>query len=181
MPDLASIANEIRHTQFCFPAATSHEIDGAIERGIPIRLTELYRFANGMFLGEGDEFTSPDGRNFRLRIPRLDELQTVQSFGYVDDDAPLYKQTANWWQLVDYGDANWLAYDGNNDADGRILDVFHEEAGYDECHAIIAESTPDLLERLMQFKGVACNWIRLAGCGITLRCTRSRNRDTFRN
>jgi len=124
-----------------------------MEAGIPLELIHVYRLANGMLLGTGDDFSAPDGRSFRLRIPPIQELQTVQSYGYVHDDAPLYNLTANWWQIVDYGDANWLVFDANNQAYGRILDAFHEEVGYDDCHAIVAESIPDVLDRLLRFDG----------------------------
>ena len=152
MKSLESIVDEIRKTQFAFSPAPEAELQAAIENGIPYDLVSVYRFANGMLLGEGDYFSAPDDRAFRLRFPPIQELQTVQSYGYVHDDAPLYDLTADWWQIIDYGDANWLAFDAN-DAHGRILDAFHEEVGYDQCHAIVAESIPDLLERLLRFNG----------------------------
>ena len=146
---LSQLVDQIRTDHYACPVADAAVLDAARQRGVPANLVDLYALCDGAFIGEGDDFPGPDGRQYRLCIPRLSDLQTVQSFGYVFDDSPLYAAAANWWQLVDYGDANWLAYDATADGGGRILDIFHETVGEPETHDIVALSVADLLQRLL--------------------------------
>ncbi|EAZ89059.1 SMI1/KNR4 family protein [Crocosphaera chwakensis] len=133
--------------------ASETELIKAYKRGVPKELLELYKLGNGMFIGYDSYSDASESHNFRLEIPELSKIQTVQSYGFVCEDAPLYNLTEKWWQFVDNGNGNWLAFDGNQEGYGRILDIFHEEVGYEECHGIIAESITELLDQLVQRDG----------------------------
>lgn len=151
---LNNIIGRIGEKYFVYPPAKSNDLNFAFSRGIPEELCSLYELCDGAFIGKGNDFTSPDGLGYRLKIPRLAELQTTQSFGYISQDSPLYNQSKKWWQIVDYCDANWLAYDACLGSNGRILDLFHETVGEQESHDIVAYSLVDLLTRLCDHDGI---------------------------
>ena len=146
---LSELVDCIRATYFAFDPASDADLKASADRGIPETLLALYRLADGAFLGDGDDFADPAGTRYRLMIPRLADLQTTQQYGYVFDDAPYYGHTAKWWQIVDYGDANWLAMDATPNGNGRILDVFHETVGYDDEHDVVALNLTELLQRIL--------------------------------
>ena len=152
MPSSLQVSVErIRENHFAFPPATQDELDAARARGVPNELLAFYALCDGAFIGDGDDFADPNGRRFRLMIPRLKHLITTQSYGYIFDDSPLFEQTSKWWQNVDYGDSNWLAFDGSSDFNAKkIIDVFHETVGEPGSHEIVADSMSDLLDRLLQ-------------------------------
>jgi len=144
----------IRNAYFAFAPATPGDLAAARVRSVPDALLEFYSLCDGAFIGNGSDFRDPNGRRYRLLVPSLSELQTVQSFGYISVDSPLYEKSAQWWQIVDYGDVNWLAYDGTPDAGGRVIDIFHETVGEPGSHKIVASSLKDLLDRLVKRGGV---------------------------
>ncbi|EKK04643.1 hypothetical protein RBSH_00023 [Rhodopirellula baltica SH28] len=146
---LSELVDRIRSTYFAFDPASDADLNAAAERGVPETLLAFYRFADGAFLGSGDGFADPAGSRYRLMFPRLADLQTTQQYGYVFDDAPYYANTGNWWQIIDYCDANWLALDATPDGSGRILDVFHETVGYDDEHDVVAINLTELLQRVL--------------------------------
>lgn len=155
MPLSLEIAvRSIRESHFAFPPATDNQLNSARTRGVPEELLAFYALCDGALIGAGNDFPSPIGRRFRLSIPRLADLQTTQSCGYIHDRAPLYQESANWWQIVDYCDGNYLAFDASPHANGRIIDVFHETVGEPGWHTIVASSMSDLLARLLEHKGV---------------------------
>lgn len=151
---LAKIVQRIRGECFVFPPAAQEDLSVARVRGVPDALLNFYAVCDGAFIGEGDDFPDPNGQRYRLMIPRLRELQTVQSYGYILPDSPLYEQSSKWWQIVDYGDANWLAYDGTHGSGGRIIDIFHETVGEPDSHNIVANSLDEMLNRLVSRRGV---------------------------
>lgn len=150
---LSQLVERIRSVYFAFEPASDGDLENAAMRGVPESLLDFYRLADGALLGDGDDFPSPAGERYRLQIPCLAALQTTQQYGYVFDDAPYYANTASWWQIVDYGDANWLAFDATPDGDGRILDVFHETVGYDDEHEVVALGLTELLHRILDQGG----------------------------
>jgi hypothetical protein len=121
---------------------------------VPAALLDFYGLCDGAQIVDGQDFSAPDGRRFRLAIPRLSELQTVQKSGFLLDNSPLYRASAQWWQVLDYGDSNWLALDATQEGDGRILDIFHETAGEVGRHSIVAQSFSEMLERVIGKPGV---------------------------
>jgi hypothetical protein len=151
---LENLVAQIREGHFALPPANESELDSARERNIPDALLDFYRFCDGAFIGHGDDFGDPSGRRYRLKIPQLANLITTQSYGYIFDDSPLYEASAEWWQIVDYGDANWLAFDASSNPASAIIDVFHETVGEPASHEIVANSMADLLERLLRYDGV---------------------------
>ena len=140
-------AIQVHH--FAFPAAANSSIKLAGERGVPDTLLQFYGICDGALIGEGNDFPAPDGRRFRLAIPRLSKLDTVQNYGFIRDDSPLFEASSRWWQILDYGDGNWLALDVSSDGNGRVLDIFHETVGGVGTHDIVATSFNNLLERLL--------------------------------
>lgn len=141
----------IRENHFAFPPANQNELDAARARSVPNELLAFYALCDGAFICDGDDFAAPNGSRYRLMIPRLADLSTTQSNGYIFDDSPLYEQSAQWWQIVDYGDSNWLAFDGSSDSNSnKIIDIFHETVGEPDSHEIVADSMPDLLDRLLR-------------------------------
>ncbi|MFO0914786.1 MAG: hypothetical protein U0795_17640 [Pirellulales bacterium] len=146
--------NEIRAKHYVFPPPERHQLDNARARGVPDAVLEFYELCDGALIGAGSDFSDPNGRQYRLRIPHLAEVQSTQSYGYIFDDSPLFTSSACWWQIVDYCDANWLAYDGTPASPGRIMNVYHETVGELGSHEIVASSIPDLLERLLDRGGV---------------------------
>ena len=153
-PTLEYLVARIRRTHFAFDPAQRYELDSAHRRGVPASLLDFYRLCDGAFICDGDDFADPIGRRYRLKIPRLTDLKTTQSYGYIAKDSPLYQASVNWWQIVDYGDANWLAFDASTDSSSGIIDIFHETVGKLYSHAIVANSMADLLDRLLQRGGV---------------------------
>lgn len=151
---LSELVDQIREKFFAFEPASPADLAAAAERGVPESLLEFYAIADGAFLGSEDYFPAPDGKHYRLEFVQLAELQTTQEFGYVDDDAPHFNDTARWWQIIDYGDANWLAVDATDDGADRILDVFHETVGYEEEQAVVALSLSEMLTRILAHKDI---------------------------
>lgn len=151
---LQDAVDRLREKYFAFPSADQNVIDDGRFRGVPEELLAFYALCDGAFIGDGDDFPDPSGRRYRLMIPRLADLQTTQACGYISDESPLYDQSAGWWQIVDYGDGNWLAFDGSPDPNSRIIDIFHEPVGEPGWHDIVASSMPDLLDRLLERGGV---------------------------
>jgi len=151
---LDELVQRIRDKQFGFPPAAHDEVCRAKRRGVPNGLLDFYVLCDGAYIGQGDDCSAPDGRRYRFEIPRLCDIQTVQSYGFISVGAPLYAQSAQWWQIVDYGDGNWLAFDGAPATNGRIIDIFHETVGDPVYHGIVAASLNDLLERLLTCEGV---------------------------
>lgn len=147
---LSQLVEQLRQDHFVRPPVNSEQLEAARLRGVPNELIELYAFCDGALLGEGEDFLAPDGKRYRLCIPRLAEIQTVQSVGFVMDGDPLYTASADWWQLVDYGDSNCLACDATSSGGGQILDVFHETAGESGAHDVVARSVSDLLYRFLE-------------------------------
>lgn len=137
----------IQQVWYAFPPAGDQQVSRAYQRGIPDELIEFYRLSDGALLGHGRDFTGPDGRSFRLKIPPLESIETTRENGYVAVDSPLFERAGDWWQVVDYGDANWLAYDGPS---GQVIDIWHETAGEPGNHSIVAASFGDLLRRLLE-------------------------------
>ena len=153
-PSLADLVKRIREKHFAYPPADRTEINSARVRGVPEDLLALYALCDGALIGDGDDFSDPKGRRYRLRIPALADLTTTQSYGYIFEDSPLFNQSAKWWQMVDYGDANWLAVDGSSNVNGGVIDIFHETVGELGSHERVANSLPDLLDRLLRCDGV---------------------------
>ena len=152
--NLKSYVAAIREKHFAFPPANAVELKSASERGVPEKLLEFYQLCDGAFLGEGNEFEDPTGRRHRLKIPRLAILSTTASYGFITNDSSMYEQSTQWWQIVDYGDSNWLAYNESAEFEGKIIDVFHETVGEPGSHHIVAESIADLLDLLLRRNGV---------------------------
>lgn len=153
-PTVEDTVERIREVHFAFPPANENEIDSARKRSVPEELLNFFRLCDGAFIGNGDDFGDPKGRRYRLMIPQLKDLGTVQSSGFIFDDSPLYEASAKWWQIVDYGDANWLAFDASSDSNSCIIDVFHETVGERHSHEIVANSMAELLDRLLRHEGV---------------------------
>jgi len=147
------IVQEIRASFYAYPGANVADLDTARLNGVPSVLLQFYKECDGCFIGSGEEVAAPDGKTYQLRISRLSEIQTTQKYGYVEKDAPLYDMTNLWWQVIEIGDANWLAFDASKEGFGRIIDVPHEEVGYEECHAVIAETFMELLQQLIKYDG----------------------------
>ena len=146
---LTHIVDRIRSTYYAFSPASDADVSAALDRGVPDALLDFYRLADGALLGDGDDFPAPTGERYRLLVPRIAEVETTQQYGFVDDDAPYYGHSENWWQFIDYGDSNWLAFDATPDGDGRILDVFHETVGYDDEHDVVALNLPELFLQIL--------------------------------
>ena len=144
----------IRSQHFAFPAASDSVLQSAGCRNVPSVLLDFYSACDGALIGEGDDFTAPDGRRFRLAIPRLRDLQTVQECGYIPNDSPLFAESSMWWQVLDYGDGNCLAFDATPEGKGRILDTCHESVGTVGSHDVVATSLTDMLERVLAKGGV---------------------------
>jgi hypothetical protein len=151
---LSNLVARIREDHFAFPPANETKLDAASKRKIPEALIDFYRLCDGAFIGSGNDFGDANGRRYRLKIPQLSNLITTQSYGYIFNDSPLYEASAKWWQIVDYGDANWLAFDGSSKSSSAIIDLFHETVGQPGTHEIVADSMTDLLERLLRRDGV---------------------------
>lgn len=147
---LESAVRQVREKHYAFPPAAESALNAARARDVPEELLAFYSLCDGALIGTGDDFPGPDGRRFRLRIPRLAELETTQACGYISADSPLFQHSAKWWQVVDYGDGNYLAFDASADSGGRIIDIFHGTAGEPDYHAIIASSLSNLLEGLLR-------------------------------
>lgn len=147
----------LRTDYYAAEPTDSETLSLAASRGVPESLLAFYRLCNGGYLGSGEDFRAPNGNEYRLRIPPLSRLISVQQQEYISDDSPFYGASARWWQIVDYCDANWLAYD-DAEGQGRIIDVFHETAGQPGYHSVVATSLPDLLDRLIRYDGVY--WFR---------------------
>ena len=143
--ELNDYVTRLRATYYVAEPASTDTLSLAASKGIPEALIAFYRLCNGAYVGDGDDFRDPNGKEYRLRIPPLDQLKSVQQQGYISDDSPFYDASSNWWQIVDYCDANWLAYDGADDH-GRIIDIFHETAGQPGYHSVVAKSLADLLD-----------------------------------
>lgn len=150
---LEDVVDRVREVHFAFPAASEKEIDSARKRGVPEKLLDFYRLCDGAYICKGADFRDPNGRFYRFMIPRLKDLITVQSFGFIFQDSPLYDASAKWWQIVDYGDSNWLAFDASLDSRPRIIDISHETVGERQSHMIVANSMAELVERLMRCGG----------------------------
>ena len=148
-PSLSELVDRIRDMYYAFDPASDADIASAMERGVPEGLLDFYRLADGALLGDGDDFPDPTGKRYRLLFPRLADLHTTQQYGYVFDDAPYFTNTASWWQIIDYCDANWLAFDATTDGNGRILDVFHETVGFDDEHDVVALNLSELLRQIL--------------------------------
>ena len=146
---LDELVSRIRESHFAFPPASESAINSARSSNVPQDLLDFYIRCDGEPLCDGSDFSAPNGDRYRVKIPRLIEFQTTQSHGYIFDDSPFYKQSANWWQIADYGDANWLAFDGNAETKGRIIDIFHETVGESGYHNVVALSLTDMLTRLL--------------------------------
>ncbi|MGE3406188.1 MAG: hypothetical protein AB7I37_05190 [Pirellulales bacterium] len=140
---------EVRARHFAYPPAEPGLLQAAQERGVPACLLEFHAICDGALIGPGDDFLSPAGQWFRFRIPSLADLQTTQEYGFIQDDSPLYTASAAWWQMLDYGDSNWLAIDATSNGQGRILDVCHESAGDPGWQEIVARSFQELIDRLL--------------------------------
>ena len=153
LPGLEQAVERIRKKHFAFPAVESDKLAAARLCGVPKELLAFYGLCDGALIGNGDDFADPNGRRYRLKIPRLSDLQTAQSQGYIFHSSPLFDVSGKWWQILDYGDANWLAFDASFDSH-CIIDVFHETAGEPDTHAIVANSMVDLLDRLLRRDGV---------------------------
>ena len=108
---LSQLVDRIRDAYHASDPASDTDLAAARDRGVPESLLDFYSLADGALLGNGDDFPDPFGNRYRFLIPPLVELQTTQQYGYVFDDAPYYDNTARWWQILDYCDANWLALD----------------------------------------------------------------------
>lgn len=152
-PNLENLVSRVRDEHFAFPPVSDREVEAARNRSIPEALLNFYRMCDGALIGDGDDFGAPNGRRYRLKIPRLAELSTTQSSGFISDDSPLYEASAKWWQIVNYGDSNWLAFDASSNSISRIIDVFHETVGEPGTHEIVANSMADLLDRLLRHDG----------------------------
>lgn len=150
---LKEIVDVISTQFYANPAAKEEILKTAKERGVPKELLEFYELCNGCYIGNGKEVDAPNGKTYQIHLPELQELVTVKEYGYISEDSTFYEESASWWQIVDNHGANWLAYDATALGRGRILDIPHEEVGYEECHAIIATSLIDLLEKLVKFGG----------------------------
>lgn len=153
LPSLEHAVECIREKHYVFPAAEGDKLAAALLRGVPNELLAFYGLCDGAFIGNGDDFAAPNGCRCRLKLPRLSDLQTVQSDGYISHKSSLYEASGKWWQILDYGDANWLAFDASSGSD-HIIDVFHETVGELDSHAIVANSMVDLLDRLIRRNGV---------------------------
>ncbi|MEQ1830608.1 MAG: SMI1/KNR4 family protein, partial [Pirellula sp.] len=153
-PNLENVVARVRDGHFAFPPVNDSEVEAARNRSVPEALLDFYRLCDGALIGDGDDIGDPNGRRYRLMIPRLADLNTTQSYGYIFDDSPLYEASAKWWQIVDYGDSNWLAFDASSNSGSAIIDVFHETVGEPGSHDIVANSMADLLERLLRRDGV---------------------------
>lgn len=139
---------------YAFPGATEKEIEEAREKGIPDFIIEFYKSFNGCFIGfEEKGRIAPDGKEYRAKISTLSEIESVKDCGYIDEDSPFYETSKNWWQIVHDGNSNYYAIDATDEGKGRILDIPHEEVGYEECHAIIAVSYIDLLQKMIKHNG----------------------------
>lgn len=151
---LLEAVEELRRRHYANSPALTLEIEIARKRRVPEELLDFYSLCNGALLGEGHDFRAPDGRWFRLSIPALLDLKCAKEFGYISSHEPLYEQSANWWQIADYGDGNWLALDATNEGKGRIIDLFHETVGETGFQMVVATSLIDLLKRLLSADGV---------------------------
>jgi len=152
--NLDELVSRIRESHFAFPPASESAINSARLSNVPQELLEFYMKCDGALLCDGDDFAAPNGTRYRVKIPRLVDLQTTQSHGYIFDASPFYALSANWWQIADYGDANWLAFDSTAETKGRIIDIFHETVGEPGYHNIVALSLTDMLTRLLDRGGV---------------------------
>jgi hypothetical protein len=151
------IVDRIRDAHFAFPPAATADVAAAHARGVPAELLEFYECCDGALISPGDHFKNflaPSGRRYRFRIPRLSEIQTARAFGYIPEWSPLLERASQWWQIVNYGDADWLAYDATPNSHGSIIDLFHETVGDPGWHSIVAASLLDLLDRLCDSGGV---------------------------
>ena len=151
---MLQLVETIRSRYFAFPPAEIVALRDTAERGVPPALLDFYALCDGALIADGQDFSAPDGRRFRLAVPRLRKLQTVQECGFILDDSPLYCASAHWWQVLDYGDSNWLALDATQEGHGRILDIFHETVGTVEYHSVVADSFSEMLERVLAKPGV---------------------------
>ena len=150
MPDaIEHLVAKIRDEHFAFPGASSDDILLARSRGVPEEMLNFYSICDGAYLGAGDDFLAPDGRRFRVAISRLSVLQTTPEFGYIFQDSPLYAASMHWWQIVDYGDSNRLAFDAASNPPGRIIDVCHETVGEPGYQDIVASTLKEYLEQAL--------------------------------
>lgn len=151
---MEEIHAKINELYYAFPKATEEEMREAEKKGIPKFIIENYKVFNGCYIGNEEGGTkAPNGKEYRLKVLSLSEIESVKDCGYIDEDAPLYELSKNWWQIVYDGNANYYAVDATEEGQGRILDIPHEEVGYEECHAIIANSYIDLLEKMIKYNG----------------------------
>ena len=151
---IADIHKKISDLFYAFPGATEQELTDAKAKGIPDFIIESYRVFNGCYIGieeEGYGEIAPNGKEYKLKLLSLSEIQSVRDCGYIDDDTPYYEFSKDWWQIVHDGNSNYYAIDATEEGKGRILDIPHEEVGYEECHAIIADSYTDLLEKIIKY------------------------------
>jgi hypothetical protein len=146
---LTDAVARIRQEYYAWPPAIDSELDIARRRGVPEALLKFYSLCNGAFIAKGTDFPGPDRRRYRFSIPPLRDLTCAQDEGYISESQPLFDSSADWWQLVDYGDGNWLAVDATPAGNGRIIDLFHETVGEVGEQAIVATSIVDLLTRLL--------------------------------
>ncbi len=150
---IKELHKKINDLFYAFPGATEKELLEAKQRGIPDSLLEFYKIFNGCYIGfeeEGYGEIAPNGKEYKIKVLNLSEIQSVKDCGYIDEETPLYDLSKSWWQIVDDGNANYYAFDSTIEGNGRILDIPHEEVGYEECHAIIAKSFIDLLELMIK-------------------------------
>lgn len=150
--ELAELLQRIGDAGYVRPPADPETLARAAARSVPATLMEFYSICDGAFFGDGGDFQAPDGRRFRLHIPQLAELTTTQEFGYIFADSPHYGRSAKWWQIVDCGDGNWLAFDSHDSSTKPIIEVFHESAGESEAQMVVAHSLEALLQRFANEK-----------------------------
>jgi hypothetical protein len=149
---LEEIVEIIRNRHFTNPPARPDQVEEARSRGIAEPLLDLFRLADGAYVGDGDDFRAPGEKRFRFRfrIPRLAELKSAADFGYGSEESPMRERLKSWWPFLDYGDGNFLGM--TDAADGfRIVDLFHETVGEPGSHAVIAPTLEHLLSELLRY------------------------------
>lgn len=153
---IKEIHKKINDLFFAFPGATEKELQDARKKGIPDSILEFYKVFNGCYIGfdeEGYGEIAPNGKKYKIKILSLSEIESVRDCGYIDDEAPYYEISKKWWQIVHDGNSNYYAIDTTDEGKNRILDIHHEEVGYQECHAIIASSYSNLLQKMIKYNG----------------------------
>jgi len=150
--DSGGLFEELQKKHYVYPPASKAALDRLVKLHLPSDLLSFYAKADGACMHRSSDsggLILRGGKWWKWELMPSEKFVRVAKLGIIHPDSPKFSLSAQWIEVVNVQDGNYLAVNTEKDHVGEILDCEHATLAEEGRTFVVTDSFSRMLQLLI--------------------------------